>query len=274
MATTFDPSPLAARIAADAEVRDRDLGLGSVHQPGEQAAPAQSRRLVQTSCARGWACSRPFAPYSHLLNVSWTTFIGLITLLYAGINLLFAVLYVLCGPDALAGPGAHMLGGRFTQAFFFSIQTFATIGYGQIGPNGFAANMLVTIEALVGLMYQALATGLLFVRFGAADGRHHLQPASDRRPVCGHPGARVPDREQAATKRDHRARGAGALHGVRADRRRPPGTPLPSVAARAEQGDLLPALVDDRASDRREQSRSPARRRRISSASRRRFSSC
>jgi inward rectifier potassium channel len=58
-----------------------------------------------------------------------------------------------------------MLGGRFSQAFFFSVQTLATIGYGQIGPNGFAANALVTVEALVGLMYQALATGLLFARF-------------------------------------------------------------------------------------------------------------
>jgi inward rectifier potassium channel len=58
-----------------------------------------------------------------------------------------------------------MLGGAFSQAFFFSVQTFATIGYGQIGPNGFAANSLVTIEALVGLMFQALATGLLFARF-------------------------------------------------------------------------------------------------------------
>jgi inward rectifier potassium channel len=75
------------------------------------------------------------------------------------------VAYVACGPDALAGPGSHMLGGRFSQAFFFSIQTFATIGYGQIGPNGLAANIIVTIEALVGLMYQALATGLLFARF-------------------------------------------------------------------------------------------------------------
>jgi len=85
--------------------------------------------------------------------------------LYLVLNLVFALLFLASGPDALAGPGSHMLGGRFSQAFFFSIQTFATIGYGQIGPNGFAANMLVTIEALVGLMYQALATGLLFARF-------------------------------------------------------------------------------------------------------------
>ena len=54
---------------------------------------------------------------------------------------------------------------HFSEAFFFSIQTFATIGYGQIGPNGLAANLVVTLEALVGLMYQALATGLLFARF-------------------------------------------------------------------------------------------------------------
>ena len=67
--------------------------------------------------------------------------------------------------DALVGVGAAMMGGRFAQAFFFSIQTFATIGYGQVAPNGTAANLVVTVEALVGLMYQALATGLLFARF-------------------------------------------------------------------------------------------------------------
>jgi inward rectifier potassium channel len=45
------------------------------------------------------------------------------------------------------------------------VETFATIGYGQVAPNGMAANLLVTVEALVGLMFQALATGLLFARF-------------------------------------------------------------------------------------------------------------
>ena len=80
-----------------------------------------------------------------------------------------------------------MLGGRFSQAFFFSIQTFATIGYGQIGPNGLAANVLVTVEALVGLMYQALATGLLFARFRAPDRLDRLQPPRHRRAMRGDP---------------------------------------------------------------------------------------
>ncbi len=81
------------------------------------------------------------------------------------LNLVFAAAYLACGSDALVGTGAAMLGGRFSQAFFFSVETFATIGYGQIAPNGMAANLVVTLEALVGLMYQALATGLLFARF-------------------------------------------------------------------------------------------------------------
>src|SRR6185437_11996444 len=105
------------------------------------------------------------APYHLLFTISWKGFLGLVSLLYLVLNFVFALAYVACGPDALLGPGSGMLGGRFSQAFFFSIQTFATIGYGQIGPNGLAANLLVTVEALIGLMYQALATGLLFARF-------------------------------------------------------------------------------------------------------------
>src|SRR4029077_3596523 len=69
------------------------------------------------------------------------------------------------GPNALIGTRPEMFGGAFSQAFFFSIQTFATIGYGQTCPNGFLATTRVTFEALVGLMSQALATGLLFARF-------------------------------------------------------------------------------------------------------------
>jgi inward rectifier potassium channel len=104
------------------------------------------------------------APH-ELLSLSWPRFIALVSGVYLLLNLVFAALFVAFGPDDLLGPGIQMLGGRLSQAFFFSIQTFATIGYGQVGPNGLAANLIVTVEALVGMMYQALATGLLFVRF-------------------------------------------------------------------------------------------------------------
>jgi inward rectifier potassium channel len=161
---SFDPSPLASRIAAEAELRDRDLGFGTV------VSSNRARRLLNRDGSfnvvrEGLGMLATLAPYHLLLTISWTGFLALVALLYLVLNLVFALLFFACGPDALAGPGSQMLGGRFSQAFFFSIQTFATIGYGQIGPNGFAANVLVTIEALVGLMYQALATGLLFARF-------------------------------------------------------------------------------------------------------------
>jgi inward rectifier potassium channel len=162
--TPFNPSPLAGRIAVDAEIRDRDLGFGSVISR-ESRQRLLNRDGSFNVVREGLGLLETVAPYHVLLTISWAGFLGLVALLYLALNLFFAGLFLACGPGALAGPGAQMLGGRLSQAFFFSIQTFATIGYGQIGPNGFAANAIVTIEALVGLMYQALATGLLFARF-------------------------------------------------------------------------------------------------------------
>jgi inward rectifier potassium channel len=159
----FEPSPLAPRRTPDELSRDRDLGFGSV------VSRSSHRRLLNRdgsfNVARsGMGVLELLGPY-QLLRASWFGFLGLVGLLYLALNLAFAVAYMACGPRSLMGPGAEMLGGHFSQAFFFSIQTFATIGYGQIGPNGLASNLVVTVEALVGLIYQALATGLLFARF-------------------------------------------------------------------------------------------------------------
>ena len=162
--TSFEPSPLAHRQTPEEQARDRDLGFGSV--VGRDSRQRLLNRDGSFNVVRsGLGFLDAFAPYHVLLTISWTGFLCLLVATYFVLNTVFAVAYLACGPDALMGAGAAMLGGRFGQAFFFSIQTFATIGYGQIGPNGLAANIVVTIEALVGLMYQALATGLLFARF-------------------------------------------------------------------------------------------------------------
>jgi inward rectifier potassium channel len=159
----FEPSPLAPRRTAEEQSRDRDLGFGSVVSR-ESMARLLNRDGTFNVARAGLGWIETFAPH-QLLRLSWPTFIALIVGLYLALNVIFAALFVAFGPNDLLGPGVQMLGGRLSQAFFFSIQTFATIGYGQIGPNGIAANLIVTVEALVGMMYQALATGLLFARF-------------------------------------------------------------------------------------------------------------
>ncbi len=162
--TRFEPSPLAPRLTAEDQARDRDLGFGAV--VSRQSRQRLLNRDGSFNVVRvGLGLLETLAPYHQLLTITWPRFLGLVVSLYFVFNLLFALAFVAAGPEALLGPGSEMLGGRFSRAFYFSVQTFATIGYGQIGPNGFAPNFIVTIEALVGLMYQALATGLLFARF-------------------------------------------------------------------------------------------------------------
>src|SRR5262249_11670114 len=154
---SFEPSPLAPRSSPEDQARDRDLGFGSV--VSRESRQRLLNRDGSFNVVRvGLGFLETFAPYHLLLRISWPGFLGLVAATYFVLNLLFATAYLACGADALLGPGATMLGGRFAQAFFFSIQTFATIGYGQIAPNGIAANVIVTVESLVGLMYQALAT--------------------------------------------------------------------------------------------------------------------
>jgi inward rectifier potassium channel len=162
--TPFEPSPLAPRRSPEEQERDRDLGFGSV--VGRESRQRLLNRDGSFNVVRsGLSFLESFAPYHLLLKMSWWGFFGVVVASYLAINFGFALAYLACGADAMVGVDASMMGGRFGQAFFFSVETFATIGYGQIAPNGVPANVIVTIEALVGLMYQALATGLLFARF-------------------------------------------------------------------------------------------------------------
>jgi inward rectifier potassium channel len=160
----FERSPLAPRRSPDEEARDRDLGFGSV-----VSRDSRQRLLNRDGSFNvirlGLGFLEEFAPYHFLLTVSWTGFLATVVVTYLLITVVFAAAFLACGGDALAGASASTFGGPLARAFFFSVETFATIGYGQIQPVGEAANIVVTIEALVGLMYQALATGLLFARF-------------------------------------------------------------------------------------------------------------
>ncbi len=115
---------------------------------------------------KGISHSRWQDPYHLLLTLNWLQFLALTAVCYIATNTLFALLY-LAGGDSIknARPGS------FLDAFFFSVQTMATIGYGAMYPQTDYANLLVSIEALVGLLGVAMATGLTLARFSRPSAR-------------------------------------------------------------------------------------------------------
>ena len=103
--------------------------------------------------------------YHAMLQMPWWGALSVIAAVYLGLNALFALAYLEVGGIANVAPGS------FIDAFFFSVQTMGTIGYGFMYPVTRAANGLVVAESLTGLVVTALATGLVFVRFSLTRGR-------------------------------------------------------------------------------------------------------
>jgi inward rectifier potassium channel len=107
---------------------------------------------------------RDFHPYMILINIGWAQFLGWLFLAYVAANTIFALVYYGLGPGELSGGEAATAAGRFFNCFFFSSHTLTTVGYGSISPKGFGANIVASLESLVGVLGFALATGLLFGR--------------------------------------------------------------------------------------------------------------
>ncbi len=137
-----------------------DLGFGSV-----LADESQERLLNRDGSFNIRRRRLVRSPYHALLVMSWPQFIGLLAAVYVVTNVLFGAGYLLAGPESIHGLTGTGPGSRFVESFFFSVQTLSTVGYGQLYPVGLAANILMTAEAIVGLLAFALSTGLVFARF-------------------------------------------------------------------------------------------------------------
>jgi inward rectifier potassium channel len=132
------------------EIGDRTKKMrGSVHKFGKY-------RLIQHGVS-----NFDWSDLSHwLLTLSWFQFLSLIALAYGAVNCIFALAYLVDSAGiATARPGS------FQDAFFFSVQTMSTIGYGAMYPESTYINLIVTIEVLVGMLSTAMATGLMLARF-------------------------------------------------------------------------------------------------------------
>jgi inward rectifier potassium channel len=142
----------------------KDLGFGSV-VGGINEKRLLNRDGTFNSRRLGVPFLTSLSLYHRMLTISWAKFFALAVGGYIGVNTLFAVAYLACGPDSLTGITSSSVGGGFWRAFFFSVETLATIGYGNVSPNGMAPHLVMTVESLVGLLSFALGTGILFARF-------------------------------------------------------------------------------------------------------------
>jgi inward rectifier potassium channel len=148
--------------------RRRTPPLRSAPPDGAAARPA---RLIARGAAdrtRAIGLPRPWLGdlyHSALRLPRWSFLLGGL-LLYFAANAVFALLYM-----AQLGAIAQARAGFFWDAFFFSVQTMSTLGYGVMAPATFYANVIVTAEIAFGLLLLAVATGLVFTRFSRPTAR-------------------------------------------------------------------------------------------------------
>jgi inward rectifier potassium channel len=104
--------------------------------------------------------------YHWILALSWSRFAGLLLAVYILINVIFATLYVFGGRCV-----AELPPGSFSDAFFFSAETLATVGYGHMYPDTLYGHCVATTEIVVGMFGMAVITGVIFVRFSRPTAR-------------------------------------------------------------------------------------------------------
>ncbi len=140
-------------------------------EAAEENAQQGLRRVRDTSqfVRKGTPSELRSDLYFHLMEGTWRRLFVIVLTAYIFINLIFGALYLLDDADGIAGlvnlgPDGEPLPRRFADAFFFSVQTLSTIGYGAMSPMSDYANTLVTIQAVVGVAFTALTTGLVFAK--------------------------------------------------------------------------------------------------------------
>jgi inward rectifier potassium channel len=146
-----------------AEDPARDLGFGRV--VSEQRQLRLLNRDGSFNVQRRGRGLSSFLAYSNLVSTTWNRFFVFVGTVYLALNGCFAVLYDACGSQGLVNTVDIRITSPILRAFFFSIHTSATIGYGSTVPVGLATNTLVALESVVSMLGIAIVTGLVFARF-------------------------------------------------------------------------------------------------------------
>ncbi len=145
---------------AKKNIKSEDLGFGSrLAEAGDRLIKKDGSFNVIRKGYSDWN------PYQILISMNAYRFGMLTFLAFIGLNITFALLFLLVGIEQLNGVPKGSFVSDFLYAFFFSVQTFTTVGYGAISPEGISANFISSLCAMVGLISFALITGLFFARF-------------------------------------------------------------------------------------------------------------
>lgn len=106
-----------------------------------------------------------FSIFHSMLNMPRWKFISVILIFFLAINIFYTIIYVWIGMDEFSGMIASSEWQKIKEIYFFSTETFTTVGYGRVNPTGDAANFVASIEAMSGFLSFAIATGLIYGRF-------------------------------------------------------------------------------------------------------------
>ncbi len=137
-----------------------DLGFGTrITDEGSRLLNKDGQYNIRKIGRKAWT------PYQDMVEMPWGQFMLMVVTLFIGVNALFGLLLLLPGMDCLNGVVTGSFWSEFSQTFFFSVQTFTTVGYGAVSPACLTSDIIASAIALTGLMAFALATGLFFARF-------------------------------------------------------------------------------------------------------------
>jgi len=129
-------------------------------KPVAKSAPIYSAGRLRYE-SRGLRVTPLSDLYHFLMKTKWSSLLGAFGVIYCAVNAVFALAYLAGGP----GTVLNARPGSFADDFWFSVETFATIGYGNLAPGTTYAHLLVTVESFAGMLAVALGTGILFAKF-------------------------------------------------------------------------------------------------------------
>jgi inward rectifier potassium channel len=139
-----------------------ELGFGNTATSEGRLMGANGEFKVERRMPGKWQFSNT---YYWMIHMNWFSFLGFIFLYFFIVNVFFASTYFITGVHFLQGIKEGTSLSQFLQCFFFSTQTFTTVGYGHISPSGLLTNFIASFESLMGLLSFALISGLLYGRF-------------------------------------------------------------------------------------------------------------